>query len=334
MANIFSNLLFGSEAAKKAFSTAAESVETAAAETANTELEAGEGDLEKFFGDYAEEQRAANAKAEAVKEAERTSLLRQYASSFKDRILREIQYKDWDKLVRSYERSSDEEDLLTVEVASLYNDRIIKSLPPQWWEKRAPELRNVRDGEFGPFEILLQIVRSEVSQKANVRRQAAASNLLKQVKAACEEIGLSEAEYPHKPLGAEETNAAAVEIGRKCLTLAVARAIRKNLLSLRDLKVRISKEADQAFYLISSSRKQKWGVIVMATRQLINCWRALEEELCSRPGAPVKKLKEMFFTITLEERAAQVAGHCHLDVRKEIANILQPQEQGTTPNED
>lgn len=322
MKNIISNFFFGSEAAEKVFSTAAESAETEVADSTNTENGAGEGDLEKFFGDYAEEQAAADAEAEAAAEAERARLIKQYAASFKDRILKEIMSKDWDKLVRSYEKSTPEEDFLVREVAILYNERIVKSLPPQWWEKRAPELRGVRDGELGAFEILLQIVRSEVSQKSNVRKQAAASNLLKQVKAAALELGLSEAEFPHKPLSAEATEEAAKEIGQKCLVLATARAIRENLLELRHRKVRIPAEAERAFFLVTDSNHQKWGTVIMATRQLVESWKNLEEELCSRPGAPVKILKEVYFRITLEERARQVAGHCHLNVEKEISQIL------------
>lgn len=321
--NIFSNFFFGSEAAEEMFSSAAKAVEAEVADPTNTELEAGEGDLEKFFGDYAEEQAVTDAEAEAAAEAERARLIKAYAGSFKERILKEITNKDWDRLIRSYEKSTEEEDLLVKEVANLYNERIIKSLPPSWWEKRAPELSSIRDGEFGAFEILLAIVRAEVSQKSNVRRQAAASNLLKQVKAAAEELGLSEAEFPHKPLSAEATEAAAVEIGRKCLALAVARAIRKNLLALRDHRVRVSKDAERAFFLITSSNQQKWGTIIMATRSLVKCWQQLEEELTSRPGAPVKKLRERYFTVSLEERAIQVASHCHLDLDLTVEGILQ-----------
>lgn len=326
MANIFSNFLFGSEAAEKAFSAAAESVETVAAESAEPQIEAGDScDLEKFFGDYAEEQAVADAEAEATKEAERTRLIKQYANSFKDRILKEITNKDWDRLVRSFERSTNEEDLLIGEVAILYNERIAKALPPAWWEKRAPELRGIRDGELGAYEILLTVIRSEVSQKANVRRQAAASNLLKQVKAAAEELGLNEAEFPHKALSAEATEAAAKEIGRKCLILATARSLRKSLLALRDWKVRIPREAEQAFFLVTDSRHQKWGTVLMATHQLVNCWKALKQELCSRASSDAlkSKLKSEFFTIELEERARQVAGHCHLDLT--VENILQAQ---------
>lgn len=323
MKKIFSNFLFGSEAAEKTFSAAAEAVETEVADSTNPEtVEAGECDLEEFFGDYAEEQKVADEQEAAAKEAERTRLIKQYAASFKDRILKEIQNKDWDRLVKAYEKSSEEEDFLIREVAILYNERIMKTLPQAWWQKRAPELQTIRDGQFGAFEILLAVVRAEVSQKSNIRRQAAASNLLKQVKAAAEEIGLSEDEFPHKPLSAAATEKAAIEIGRKCLTLAVARAIRENLLEIRHRKVRLTKEAEQAFYLITSSRQQKWGTIIMATRSLITSWQKLEQELCSRPGAPVKILKEVYFRISLEERAKQVAGHCHLNVDEEVDVII------------
>jgi len=327
--NIFSNFFFGSKAAEEMFSTAtaAESVETVVAESVNSQIEAGEGDLDKFFDKVAEEQAVADEEAAAAKEAERARLIKQYAASFKDRILKEVTNKDWDRLVRAYEKSSEEEDFLVREVAILYNEKIAKVLPPAWWEKRAPELSGIRDGELGAYEILLAVIRSEVSQKANVRRQAAASNLLKQVKAAAEELGLSETEFPHRPLSAADTEAAAIEIGRKCLTLAVARAIRENLLEIRHRKVRLTKEAEQAFYLITSSRQQKWGTIIMATRSLITSWQKLEDELCSRPGAPIKILKEVYFRISLEERAKQVAGHCHLDLEQEIAQILAPAAQ-------
>jgi len=327
MKKIFSNFFFGSEAAKEMFSAASAAAETEVAASTNLEVETEEGDLDQFFDEVAEEQAAADAETEAAREAERARLIKAYASSFKERILKEITNKDWDKLVRSYERSSEEEDLLLEEVAILYNDKIAKSLPPQWWEKRAPELRGVLNGDQGCFEILLQIVRSEVSQKANVRRQAAASNLLKQVKAAALELGLNEAEFPHKALSAADTETAAVEIGRKCLWLATSRAIRKNLLALRDRRVRISKKAEQAFYLITSSDQQKWGTIIMAARQLIAAWQQVEVELTSRPGAPVEKLKREFFTLSLEERAVQVAGHCHLELDREVENILQLQAQ-------
>lgn len=320
---IFSNFFFGSEAAEEMFSSAAKAVETEVAASTEPQIEAGEGDLESFFSDYAEEQSVADAEAEAAAEAERTRLIKQYAGSFKERILKEITNKDWDRLVRSYERSSEEEDLLMRETAILYNDKIAKSLPPAWWEKRAPELRGALKGDQGCFDILLTIVRSEVSQRANVRRQAAASNLLKQVKAAAEELGLSEAEFPHKALSAADTETAAVEIGRKCIWLATARAVRKSLLALRDLKVRIPKAAEQGFFLITASRDQKWGTVVMATHYLVESWQGLERELCSRPGAPVEKLKKGFFTVILEERAIQVAGHCHLNLEQEIAQILQ-----------
>lgn len=319
----FSNFFLGSKAAEEMFSAAAESAETeVAAESANTELEAGEGDLDKFFGEYAEEQAVADAEAEAAAEAERVRLIKQYAGSFRDRLLKEIQNKDWDKLVRSFEKSSPEEDLLPKEVAILYNERISKSLPPQWWEKRAPELRGALDGDQGCFEILLTVIRSEVSQKANVRKQAAASNLLKQVKVAAEELGLAESEFPHVALSAEATKAAAIEIGQKCITLAVARAIRKNLLALRDQRIRIPAAAERAFFLVTDSRNQKWGAVLMAACQLVKSWQKLENELCSRPGAPVEKLKERFFSLSLENRAIQVAGHCHLNVNEEVDVIL------------
>jgi hypothetical protein len=327
MKNIISNFFFGSEAAEEMFSAASAAAETEVAASTNLEVETEEGDLDQFFDEVAEEQAAADAETEAAREAERARLIKAYASSFKERILKEITNKDWDKLVRSYERSSEEEDLLIEEVAILYNERIAKVLPPQWWEKRAPELRGILDGDQGCFEILLQIVRSEVSQKANVRRQAAASNLLKQVKAAALELGLNESEFPHKPLSAEATETAAKEIGRKCLTLAVARAIRENLLEIRHRNVRIPKEAEKAFFLITDSRNQKWGAILMALCLIVKSWQTLEDELCSRPGAPVKKLKERFFTISLEERAIQVAGHCHLNVDEEIASVLQAPQQ-------
>lgn len=325
MANIFSNFLFSSEAAEEMFS-AAKAAEAEAAVSANTEtVEAGEGDLESFFGEYAEEQAAADAEAAATAEAERARLIKQYAGSFKERILKEITNKDWDRLVKSYEKSSDEGDLLVREVAILYNERIAKVLPPSWWTKRAPELQGALEGDQGCFSILLTIVRSEVSQKANVRRQAAASNLLKQVKAAAEELGLAESEFPHTALSAADTEKAAIEIGRKCLTLAVARAIRKCLLALRDRKVRIPKSAEQGFFLITASDQQKWGTILMATRQLTNAWKGLEEELSKRASSDAlkKRLKSEFFTLTLEERALQVAGHCHLNLEQEIAQILQ-----------
>jgi len=321
----FSNFLLGSKAAEEMFSSAAKAAEAEAAVSANTEtVEAGEGDLDQFFGDLAEEQKVADAEAEAAAEAERARLIRQYANSFKDRILKEITNKDWDHLVRSYERSTEEEDLLMREVAILYNNKIAKALPPQWWEKRAPELRGILGGDQGCFEILLAVIRSEVSQKANIRRQAAASNLLKQVKAAALELGLNEAEFPHKALSAADTETAAVEIGRKCLVLATGRAIRQSLLTLRDRKVRIPKEAERAFYLITSSDQQKWGTICMASRQLITAWQGLEEELLLRASSDAlkSKLKREFFTISLEDRAIQVAGHCHLNLDCEVENIL------------
>jgi len=324
MANfLLQNLLFSSKAAEEMFSTVAESVETEAAVSAEPQIETGDGDLESFFGDYAEEQKAADAEAEAAAEAERTRLIRQYASSFRERILKEVSNKDWDKLVKSFSRpSSNEEDLLAKEVANLYNEKISKALPPSWWEKRAPELLGILKGDMGCFEILLTVIRSEVAQKANVRRQAAASNLLKQVKAAAEEIGLSEDEFPHKALSADETEKAAREIGQKCLILAVARAVRKSLLALRECKVRIPKPAEQAFYLITTSRDQKWGVILMALCRLVRSWEQLEQELCARPGAPVEKLKKRFFSLSLEERVIQAAGHCHLNVNEEVDVIL------------
>lgn len=308
------------------FSSAATvTAEAEAAESANLEtVETEEGDLDKFFGEYAEEQAVADAEAEAAAEAERVRLIKQYAGSFRDRLLKEIQNKDWDRLVKSYEKSSDEEDLLVREVAILYNDKIAKSLPPQWWEKRAPELRGVLEGDQGCFSILLTVVRSEVAQKANIRRQAAASNLLKQVKAAAEELGLSESEFPHQALSAEDTKRAAVEIGRKCLVLATARSIRKKLLALRDRKVRIPKNAEQAFFLVTDSRHQKWGTVLMATCRLVQGWESLEEELCSRASSDSlkNKLRTEFFTLDIEEKAIQVAGHCHLDLDREVDALL------------
>jgi len=327
MANIFSNFLFGSEAAEKAFSAAVESsvssVETEVADSTEPQIEAGDSsDLEKFFGEYAEEQAATDEQEAAAREAERARLIRMYANSFKDRILKEITNKDWDRLIEGFEKSTTEVDCLFPEVAALYNERVAKALPPSWWTKRAPELRGILNGDLGCVEIILAIVRSEVSQKINVRRQAAASNLLKQVKAAAEELGLSEAEFPHKPLSADKTKEAAIEIGRKCLVLAAARSVRKSLIALRDCKVRIPKRAEQRFFLVTTSSQQKWGTIVMATNQLIQDWQTLEKELCSRPGAPVEKLKKGFFTLTLEERATQAANHCHLNLKEEIDKIL------------
>lgn len=316
----FSNFLLGSKAAEEMFSSAAaEAVETVAAESANTENEAGDGDLESFFGEIAKEQAAADAEAEAAREAERTRLIRAYANSFRDRILKEITNKDWEILIRSYEKSaSEEDDNLVRQVANFYNQKLAKNLPPSWWRKRAPELGD----DLEVLEVIMGVVRPEVSCRLNVKKQAAASNLLKQVKSAAEELGLSEAEFPHKALSAADTEKAAIEIGHKVLILAVARAVRKSLLALRDCKVRISKPAEQAFYLITTSDQQKWGAIKMATQQLITTWQQLEQELCSRPGAPVEKLKKSFFTISLEERAIQVAGHCHLDLDHEVEVIL------------
>ena len=322
--NIFSNFFFGSEAAEEIFSSAATvAAETEVAESTNPEtVEAGECDLDEFFGKVAEEQAVADEQEAAAAEAERTCLIKMYANSFKDRILKEISNKDWDRLIEGFERSSEEVDNLFPEVAALYNERVAKALPPSWWTKRAPELGGILNGDLGCVEIILAIVRSEVSQKINVRRQAAASNLLKQVKAAALELGLSESEFPHKPLSADKTKEAAIEIGRKCLVLATARAVRKSLIALRDCKVRIPKRAEERFFLVTTSSQQKWGTIVMATNQLVQDWKILEKELCSRPGAPVEKLKKGFFTLTLEDRAIQAANHCHLDISKEIERIL------------
>lgn len=322
---IFSNFFFGSEAAEEMFSSAATvAAEAEVAASTNPEtVEAGDSsDLDKFFGDYAKEQAATDEQEAAAKEAERARLIRQYASLFRERIIKEVTNKDWDRLIEGFERSSEGVDNLFPEVAALYNERIAKVLPPSWWTKRAPELQGILDGDLGCVEILNLIIKSEVSQKINVRRQAAASNLLKQVKAAAEELGLSEAEFPHKPLSADKTKEAAIEIGRKCLILATARAVRKSLLALRDCKVRIPKRAEQRFFLVTTSSQQKWGTIVMATNQLIQDWLTLEKKLCSRPGAPVEKLKKGFFTLTLEERATQAANHCHLNLKEEIDRIL------------
>ena len=308
------------------FSAAAESsvssVETEVADSTNLEVETEEGDLDQFFDEVAEEQAAADAETEAAREAERARLIKAYASSFKERILKEITNKDWEILIRSYERSS-EEDLLVREVANLYNNKLAKNLPPAWWRKRAPELGD----DLEVLEVIMGVVRPEVSCRLNVKRQAAASSLLKQVKSAAEDLGLSENEFPHKALSAADTEKAAKEIGQKCLILAVARAIKKNLLALRDQRVRIPKEAEQGFFLVTDSRHQKWGTVLMALHSLVESWKGLEGELTSRPGAPVKKLKERFFTISLEERAIQVAGHCHLNVDEEIASVLQAPQQ-------
>ena len=322
MANLISNLFLGSKAAKEMFSAAAESsAETVAAVSANTEtVEAGEGDLDQFFGEIAEEQAVADAEAAAAKEAERTRLIKMYAISFKDRILKEFSNKDWEILIRSYERSS-EEDLLVREVAILYNNKLAKNLPPAWWHKRAPELGD----DLEVLEVILGVVRPEVSCRLNIKRQAAASNLLKQVKAAAEELGVSDSEFPHRALSVADTEKAAKEIGRKVLTLAVARAIRKNLLALRDRKVRIPKAAEQGFFLVTDSRHQKWGTVLMALHSLVESWKGLEGELLLRASSDAlkSKLQKEFFTIALEERALQVAGHCHLNVDEEIASVLQ-----------
>ena len=200
MANFLQNLLFTSKAGEEMFSTVAESVETEAAVSAEPQIETGDGDLESFFGDYAEEQAVADAEAAASAEAERARLIRMYANSFKDRILKEITNKDWEILIRSYERSS-EEDLLVREVANLYNNKLAKNLPPAWWRKRAPELGD----DLEVLEVIMGVVRPEVSCRLNVKRQAAASSLLKQVKSAAEDLGLSENEFPHKALSAAES---------------------------------------------------------------------------------------------------------------------------------